>query len=97
MRKLSFSQQKAKIIFAYNEQSGTLFARVDGVLVRDKHGNLLRAGNSWAASFWAGYDGITFGPKVSPCGTTAHPFYAAGKAIRRKRALESQKTKVYIK
>lgn len=42
-----------------------------------------RAGNSWAASFWAGYDGLTFGPRVPPRNHADYDWYAAGREVRR--------------
>ena len=64
------------IIDAYNRRAKSLFAY-------DCSGNIQgRAGNSWASSFWAGFDGMKTGVRVPPRGSLARPWYDAGRKVR---------------
>lgn len=47
----------------------------------DRNGH--RAGNAFAAAFWAGYDGLTSGARVPAKGWPSWSIYAAGKAVRK--------------
>lgn len=42
-----------------------------------------RAGDSWAATFWAGYDGLTAGVRAPRRGTMEYSIFAAGKLARK--------------
>lgn len=42
----------------------------------------IRSGNSWSAAFWAGYDGLTWGPRVPTRSMIAWGWYAAGRRAK---------------
>lgn len=79
---------KEKIVSAFQRRSKLLFAyNTAGDLVLDKKGRPVRAQNSWAAAFWAGYDGLMNGPRVPARNSSSWALYAAGRDIRKKGGL----------
>ena len=77
---LTYAEHKAKILDAYSRRSHILFAY-------DVAGNSAgRAGNSWAAIFWAGFDGMTWGVRVPRrSDKLSFAWYAAGRAAAKKK------------
>lgn len=71
------SVHRERYLAAWRDGSPLFFAY-------DSAGNRVgRAGNSWAATFWAGFDGAASGVRVPPRGSLARPLYDAGRDARR--------------
>lgn len=70
----------AKILAAYDNRHRALF--VPGSVGT---GPGARSGNSWAAAFWAGYDGMTRGVRVPTRSMISYDYYLAGKKAARRR------------
>jgi hypothetical protein len=75
---MDYATHKARILDAYHRRAAVLFAYTTS-------GNPAgRAGNSWAAMFWAGFDGMTRGVRVpSRSDRLSWAWYAAGRAAAR--------------
>ncbi len=75
---MNYNAHKAEILDAYTRRAPVLFAY-------NTSGNAAgRAGNSWAAMFWAGFDGYIRGVRVpSRSNRSAYAWYAAGRAAAR--------------
>ena len=70
----------ARIVAAYDRRDRVLF--VPGSTGTDRGA---RSGNSWAACFWAGFDGHTRGVRVPPRSLPVYGWYAAGRRVARRR------------
>jgi hypothetical protein len=79
-RRDDLRKQFDDVVRCYESQSKALFATTTS---GRKVG---RAGNSWAACFWAGYDGMTTGARVPTRNEISYPWYVAGKAVRAEKA-----------
>lgn len=75
---MTYSEHKAQVLDAYHRRARSLFEY-------DTAGNPAgRACNSWAAVFWAGYDGMTRGVRVPRrSDRLSYAWYAAGRAAAR--------------
>jgi hypothetical protein len=72
-RKQQVEKEISSILAHYSQRGRNLFAYTSsGECVG-------RAGNSWAAAFWAGYDGQTWGARVPARNAISRPWYTAGK------------------
>jgi hypothetical protein len=74
---MTFNEQVAKVIDAYNRRDRVLF--VPGSVGTDR---AVRSGNSWSSAFWAGYDGMTTGVRVPTTKEIARAWYAAGRKVK---------------
>ena len=86
---MTLKDEKAKILAAYHNRSKALFAYdTQGNLIVDKQNLPVRAQNSWASAFWAGYDGMTHGVRVPPRNSISWAWYATGRDLRKNGGLK---------